>query len=217
MGESDGMTIDPDGYTSDLLAAFEGGTSGDLAAPVFRRLLDLRAKENLIIYRVHSEDGGVMQVQVLRAEERLVVRFHGGSTAIAEYRFGRGRIVALAFGPDPYWGDLAGRPEFVVLMHSLAEALAPKLAPGPKLAPKQYLAPGEYTGGCSCKISASVCVPPVYSPGANSRGANNAGIDLTPWLILALAVVLAAESLLAAASAPRGVPASPPITKGPPV
>jgi len=199
MGESDGMTIDPDGYTSDLLAAFEGGTSGDLAAPVFRRFLNLHAKENLVTHRVVSEDNGVTQVKTLRPEERSVVQFHGGATAIADYLIGRGRVVALAFGPDPYWGDLAGRPEFVVLMQSLAEAL------GPKLAPKPYLAPGEYTGGTSTEAEISHEPPPVYSRGANdSRGANKAGTDLTLWFILALAVVLAAESLLAAASAPRG-------------
>jgi len=176
----DGITIDPDGYTSDLLAAFEGGTSGDLAAPVFRRRLKLEGQEN------------------------SVIRFHDGSTAIAEYRIGRGRVVALAFGPDPSWGDLASRPEFVVLMHSLAEALAPNAAPKP------YLAPGEYTGGNATKADSHE-PPPVYSRGANNspgankeRGANEAGIDLTPWLILALAVVLVAEGLLAAASAPRG-------------
>ena len=164
----EGITIDPDGYTSDLLAAFEGGTSGDLTAPVFRRWLDIR-------------DAG-----------SGAIRFHDGEVAIAERRIGRGRVVALAFGPDPSWGDLAGRPEFVVLMHSLAEALAPKLAP------KQYLAPGEHTGGTHAEADSRE-PPPVYS-----RGANKAGTDLTIWFILALAVVLAAESLLAAVSAPRG-------------
>ena len=33
--------------------------------------------------------------------------------------------MALAFGPAPAWGDLASRPEWVVLVHSLAEALGP--------------------------------------------------------------------------------------------
>ena len=32
---------------------------------------------------------------------------------------------ALAVGPAPRWGDLASRPEWVVLAHSLLEALAP--------------------------------------------------------------------------------------------
>ena len=37
------------------------------------------------------------------------------------------RVVTLAVGPAPAWGDLASRAEFVVLVNSLAEALGPKV------------------------------------------------------------------------------------------
>ena len=148
---ADGATIDPTGYTSDLAAAFEGGTSGDLGAPVFRRRL-------------------------VFADAPAALRFRDGPAAIAEARIGNGRALLLAAGPAPAWGDLASRAEFVVLTHSLAEALAPQRAP---------LAPREYTGGRTVE------------------GTVPAARDLALWFVLALAAALAAESWLAARAAPR--------------
>ncbi|MBE3099825.1 MAG: hypothetical protein IMZ44_22135 [Planctomycetes bacterium] len=148
---ADGATIDPAGYTSDLAAAFEGGTSGDLGAPVFRRRL-------------------------VFADAPAALRFRDGPAAIAEARIGNGRALLLAAGPAPAWGDLASRAEFVVLAHSLAEALAPQRAP---------LAPREYTGG------------------ETAEGMVPAARDLALWFVLALAAALAAESWLAARAAPR--------------
>jgi len=158
---ADGVTIDPGGYTSDLVAAFEAGTGGDLGAPVFRRRL-------------------------LFADAAAAVAFRDGQAAIAEGRTDKGRTVALAAGPSPAWGDLAGRAEFVVLMHSLAEALAPTRD-------RTYLAPGEYTGGQT-------------SAGAPSATAQMPTMNFAPWLALAFVVVLAAESLLAARGARRANP-----------
>jgi hypothetical protein len=160
-----GAALDPAGYMSDLVEAFEGGTSGDLGAPVFRR--------RLFIASAAGE----------------TIRFRDGPAAIADRRTGRGRVVALAFGPAPAWGDLAGRAEFVVLMHSLAEALAPQPAAG------------ERAAGRGAGDAPLAKAPPVYSRGANySRGAEYppGDVDLTLWLVLALALSLVAEALLSA-------------------
>jgi len=98
----DGVTLDPGGYASDLLGAFEGGTAADIAKPVFRSRLVLAAREGI-----------------------PAVRFADGRPAIVSRALGRGRVVAFGVGPGEEWGDLGARPEFVVLMHSLVEALAP--------------------------------------------------------------------------------------------
>jgi len=166
---ADGATIDPAGYTSDLVGAFEGGTSGDLGAPVFRRRL-------------------------VFADAPAALRFRDGPAAIAEARIGNGRALLLAAGPAPAWGDLASRAEFVVLTHSLAEALAPQRAP---------LAPREYTGGETAEGMVPAAPPPVYSPGAKHE--TPAARDLALWFVLALAAALAAESWLAAHAAPRAL------------
>ncbi len=148
-----GVTIDPEGYTSDLLGAFEAGTSGDLGAPVFRRRVELKGSP--------------------------VLRFRDGRAAIVERAFAyedsdpKVRVVALAFGPAPVWGDLASRAEFVVLMNSLAEALAPK--PPPATAP------------VAAELPAPAPVPQVAPPAT----------DLTLWFVLAMAAALLAEGLLA--------------------
>jgi len=102
----DGVTLDPGGYASDLLGAFEGGTAADIAKPVFRSRLALAAREG-----------------------RAAVRFADGRPAIVSRVLGRGRMVAFGVGPGEEWGDLGARPEFVVLMHSLVESLAPSGSP----------------------------------------------------------------------------------------
>ena len=156
-----GITIDPAGYVSDLLGAFEGGTSGDLGAPVFAR-------------RLLVTDGG-----------GDLIRFRDGQTAIIDRCEGAGRIVVLAAGPAPAWGDLAGRAEFVVLMHSLVEALAPVA--------KLDADAGPFSRDSKRSASLSAAPP----------GAATAPGDLTGWFVLALAAVLAAEGWLAAVSTPR--------------
>jgi hypothetical protein len=153
-----GVTFDPGGYTSDLVAAFEGGTGGDLGAPVFRRRL-------------------------LFNDAAAAIAFRDGRAAAVEGRPENGRTVAMAVGPGPTWGDLAGRAEFVVLMHSLAEAVAPTRD-------RAYLAPGEYTGGRTRE-------------GVPSASAQVPVANFAPWLALAFVFVLALESLLAAQSARR--------------
>jgi hypothetical protein len=96
-----GVTIDPGGYESRLLAAFEGGTGADVSRPVFRRRLALEAR------------GGT-----------AAIRFMDGRPAILARQVGAGRAIALAAGPGRDWGDLATRPEFVVLVHSLVESFS---------------------------------------------------------------------------------------------
>jgi hypothetical protein len=108
----DGATIDPAGYTSDLLAAFEGGTSGDLAAAVFRR-------------RLRWDAPGTQEGAAAASSTTVVARFRDGAPAIVARPKAGEETVALAAGPAPRWGDLASRPEWVVLAHSLVEALAP--------------------------------------------------------------------------------------------
>jgi len=99
---ADGVTINPGGYASDLLAAFEGGAAANLAGPVFTQRLVLKPRRG-----------------------SASIRFTDGRTAVVSQTRGRGRTVALAVGPGKTWGNLAARPEFVVLIHSLVEALAP--------------------------------------------------------------------------------------------
>ena len=215
----DGVTLDPAGYTSDLLGAFEGGTSGDLNAPVCRRRL-----------RLPHAPG-------------TVIRFRDGLPAVQSHRQDGGRLVVLAFGVSPRWSDLSGRAEFVVLAHSLAEALAP--ADGPQVAnlvagntagirpTGQENVPGNYVfpAGEAAGTHYSVNVDPhetsdlaplpddlaaafgegrvrVLSGDFSPRRAIPAvseplATDLSPLLIVALAVALAAESLLSASQSRR--------------
>ena len=189
---ADGVTIDPGGYTSDLVAAFEGGTSGDLGAPVFRRRL-------------------------LFADAAAAIAFRDGRTAIAEGRTDKGRTVALAAGPSPAWGDLAGRAEFVVLMHSLAEALAPQseshrapsVSSGLRDPADESLAPHRaptVRSGLAASAGETLAAQgrdPELTLGARTVEARATATPLAPWLALAFVVVLAAESLLAARSARR--------------
>ncbi len=104
---TEGVTIDPAGHGSGLLGAFEGGTSGDVSRPVFRQRLRMT---------LHDSGGET-------------VRFLDGRAAIFSREQGRGRTVALSVGPGRVWGDLGVRPEFVVLVHSLAESLLPGTEP----------------------------------------------------------------------------------------
>ncbi|HUU10305.1 MAG TPA: BatA domain-containing protein [Phycisphaerae bacterium] len=213
----EGVTMDPAGYASDLLAAFEGGTSGDLGAAILRQRLPLGATQG------------------------TAVRFHDGWPAIQSRREGKGRVVVLAFGPSPSWGDLASRAEWVVLVHSLAEVLAPR---GPQVAnlttgqaatrAVSGRAPGNYTGKTpgSEEIHYSVnaeaqetadLVPQVdrlktafaddrlrvvtgdFDPETVvSAWRRGWGVDLVPLLVVALAAVLAGESVAAAALSGRG-------------
>ena len=166
----DGWTIDPAAYTSNLLGAFEGGTSGDLGAPVFRRRL------------------------VLDASGASAVRFRDGAPAIVDRRCGPGRVIALAAGPAPDWGDLAGRADFVVLMHSLAEALAP-----PDVG--RGVAADSAVGWQGHALSHDPVSADSLAHGrATARGhaTRPSPIDLSAWFILALAASLTAESLLCA-------------------
>jgi hypothetical protein len=162
-----GVTIDPEGYTSDLLAAFEAGTSGDLGAPVFRRRIELKGTP--------------------------VLRFRDGRPAAVEREIAiqgtsqKDRVVALAVGPSPVWGDLGSRQEFVVLMNSLAEALAPHAVRAPGVSPgisplKESSTPAEDN--------------PVPTTGARTA---QTPYDLTLCFVLAMALALVAESLLASA------------------
>jgi hypothetical protein len=166
---AEGVTIDPAAYSSDLVAAFEGGTSGDLSAPVFRHRLLL----------------GLSPMQG--------IRFRDGRWAIVERRAADGRIVVLAVGPAPYWGDLAGRPEFVVLVHGLAEALRPAALSALARQARRGLT-------AAAAMEKPAALPSSAAPAVPTRG----GADLAGWLILALAVVVAGESVLAALQSPTG-------------
>jgi hypothetical protein len=214
-----GATLESGGYASDLLAAFEGGTSGDLGAPIIARRLGLDA----------AGPGDL--------------RFRDGSVAITDRRTAGGRIVAMAFGPAPAWGDLAGRAEFVVLMHSLAEALAP--AAGPRAAnyvlgrgtlpplvadaaPGNYAAPAAADGQATASAEASfysinadpdetadltphperlaAAFDPEHvkswdagqpMPAVMTAAVGEGGTDLTAWFLVVMAAALAVEGLLA--------------------
>jgi len=152
---ADGVTLDPGGYLSCLLGAFEGGSSGDLRNPVFKRRLALTLRPG--------------------AE---AVRFMDGRPAIVSRTQGAGRAVALAFGPGRAWGDLATRPEFVVLAHSLVEGVVPHAdrVKGTLAADRaKVVAPGEGH-------------PPAPAPAKPAS-------DLVAWLAAALVLVVAVESL----------------------
>ena len=173
---AEGVTIDPAAYTSDLVAAFEGGTSGDLSVPVFRHRL------------------------LLGPSSAQGIRFRDGRWAIVERRAhayrqagADGRIVVLAVGPAPCWGDLAGRPEFVVLVHGLAEALRPAALSALARQARRGLT-------AAAAMEKPAALPSSAAPAVPTRG----GADLAGWLILALAVVVAGESVLAALQSPTG-------------
>jgi hypothetical protein len=185
----DGVTLDPAGYTSDLLAAFENGTSGDLSAPVLNRRL-------------------MPAESVLAATRGAAVRFRDGSPAILDSRDGAGRVVCLMFGPAPSWGDLAGRAEFVVLMHSLAEALAPEAARALRgnapadqaVTPLSHAARPPVPGGHLDTVPPR----PDRAGGAMQRSSGSPAImDLSAWPMAALAAALSLEGLLSACFAPR--------------
>ena len=120
-----GATLDPGGYVSPLLTAFEGGTSGDLAAPVFRRRLTA-GWHGHPVSGDHGESAASHGHASVAMPPAAAVRFRDGGPALVEARRGDTRVAALLVGPSPVWGDVASRPEWVVLAHSLVEALAPR-------------------------------------------------------------------------------------------
>jgi len=228
----DGATIDPAGYVSDLLSAFEGGTSGDLSAAVFRH----RLRWDEASAPSGTSAGGVA----------VVARFRDGAPAILARHQAKAETVALAVGPAPRWGDLASRPEWVVLAHSLVEALAPgggvrTLNLTVEEAARRGLTadgnvpvrPGNYTGtdARGRPVRWSVNVDPaetadlgpavkrlesafaegtcrVIRPEADPRTAipglsAPTGRDLTPAAVLLLSAVLVAEGLVAWWASPR--------------
>jgi hypothetical protein len=243
----DGATIDPAGYVSDLLSAFEGGTSGDLAAAVFRKRL--RWEEDA------AREGAAAGRMAVAA------RFRDGAPAILARRGAKAETVALAVGPAPRWGDLASRPEWVVLVHSLLEGLAPSggvrtlnltvaeaarrgLTAEPGRGPSVTawpgdggppVRPGNYTGTDArgrpvrwsvnvdpaetadlepeaARLAAAfadgasrVIGPEADLPAAIPGLASPSGRDLTPYLVVLLAAVLAAEGLVAWWASPRRV------------
>ena len=205
----DGVTLDPGGYASDLLGAFEGGTAADIAKPVFRSRLVLAAREGI-----------------------PAVRFADGRPAIVSRVLGRGRVVAFGVGPGEEWGDLGARPEFVVLMHSLVEALAPSGSPrqanrviGRSGGAAEASRPGNFSasspdGGWKGPFSANVSAEETADLGpdadrlASAFSAEGARVcdasqvfisdgftsgsasDAAAWFILPLAVVVLVETLV---------------------
>ena len=159
----DGATIDPAGYTSDLLAAFEGGTSGDLSAAVFR-------------HRLRWDEASAPRGERAAGRRTVAARFRDGAPAILARRVGGAETVALAVGPAPRWGDLASRPEWVVLAHSLVEALAP--AGGVRTlnltveeaAPSGLRAGGEGESPTSRRAGGEVPLRPGNYAGTDARG-----------------------------------------------
>jgi hypothetical protein len=186
----DGVTIDPADYACDLLGAFEGGTSGDLGAPVFLQRLTLEVAAGTRVVRFR--DGAAAMVVTSPAHRTPV------SSSGAKYDRdvpGTRRNVALAFGPAPSWGDLAGRAEFVVLTHSLVESFAPrrerKVAETPS---RERKLAGTLDVGHS-PVAGNI--PPSSRPGLE-KGLERGPGDLTPWLVIAFALALAVEGLVAA-------------------
>jgi hypothetical protein len=208
----DGVTLDPGGYASDLLGAFEGGTAADIAKPVFRSRLVLAAREGI-----------------------PAVRFADGRPAIVSRVLGRGRVVAFGVGPGEEWGDLGARPEFVVLMHSLVEALAPSGSPrqanrvmgrsgggpgAPGSRPGNFSASPSPGGGWKGPFSVNVAAEETADLGpdadrlASAFSAEGARVcdasqvfisdgfasgsasDAAAWFILPLAVVVLVETLV---------------------
>jgi hypothetical protein len=78
-------------------SVFGSARSGDVAAARFFR------------YRPIATDSGVL------------ARFDDGSVALAEHRFGRGRVLVWASSFDGYWNDLPRQPVFLPLIHQLAQ------------------------------------------------------------------------------------------------
>jgi len=101
---------------------------------------------------------------VLAAREgTAAVRFADGRPAIVSRMFSNGRVVVFGVGPGEEWGDLGARPEFVVLMHSLVEALAP--SGNPRQANRVM---GRSGGASEASRPGNFSAPP--SPGGGWKG-----------------------------------------------
>jgi hypothetical protein len=154
---ADGVTLDPGGYLSDLLGAFESGSSGDLRQPVFKRRLALTLRPGA-----------------------ASIRFLDGRPAIVSRTQGAGRTVTLAFGPGRAWGDLATRPELVVLAHSLVEGVVPR--------------PDRVKGAVAAdRVRVAATAQDASAKPAPDKPAS----ETIAWLAAALVLIVAAEGLVA--------------------
>lgn len=88
-------------YEHPVFEVFAGPRSGDFTGARFYRARGLQPSDSAAV----------------------VARFDDGSVALAELRYGRGKVLAWMTSLDAFWNDLALQPVFLPYVHRLAEYL----------------------------------------------------------------------------------------------
>lgn len=86
-------------YEHPIFEVFAGPRSGDFTGARFYRARRLQPSDSAAI----------------------LARYDDGSVALAELRYGRGRVLAWTSSLDAFWNDLALQPVFLPYVHRLAE------------------------------------------------------------------------------------------------
>ena len=118
-------------YNHPVFAAFSTPRSGDLTAPRFFR------------YRPLS----------VGPETSVLARFDNGDAAMAEHRFGEGRVLVWTSTLDTFWNDFARNGIYLPFVHRAVEYLADYTAPTSALTAGQMLDLSAYPGAAELDLS----------------------------------------------------------------
>jgi len=118
-------------YSHPVFAAFSTPRSGDLTAPRFFR------------YRPLS----------VGPETSVLARFDNGDAAMAEHRFGEGRVLVWTSTLDTFWNDFARNGIYLPFVHRAVEYLADYTAPTSALTAGQVLDLSAYPGASELDLS----------------------------------------------------------------
>ena len=118
-------------YSHPVFAAFSTPRSGDLTAPRFFR------------YRPLS----------VGPETSVLARFDNGAAAMAEHRFGEGRVLVWTSTLDTFWNDFARNGIYLPFVHRTVEYLADYTAPTSALTAGQVLDLSAYPGAAALDLS----------------------------------------------------------------
>ncbi|MEE2962979.1 MAG: BatA domain-containing protein [Acidobacteriota bacterium] len=118
-------------YNHPVFAAFSTPRSGDLTAPRFFR------------YRPLS----------VGPETSVLARFDNGDAAMAEHRFGEGRVLVWTSTLDTFWNDFARNGIYLPFVHRAVEYLADYTAPSSALTAGQVLDLSAYPGAAELDLS----------------------------------------------------------------
>jgi hypothetical protein len=110
-----GGTLSVTDYAHPVFELFRTPRSGDFSAARFFRYRALAAPQP------PSSSGGAA---VAPEMSHVLARFDDGTTAFAERRVGKGRVLLWTSTLDTFWNDLALKPVFLPLVHRVARYLA---------------------------------------------------------------------------------------------